>query len=153
MKRIGLFQQPARAIRRVLAARIKTGEVPSEDELRRKLLELCEGERRSIEDGFASALVQCNRRLDLISANKTARSHVEEMWQSEETRLAIAPGKNLLSELSKWTQGEFGVTFGPPAIARQMKQSELPEELIDVIRAIEEGSGFSSQDPFRPNAQ
>jgi len=144
-KEIENFLLNPKAIRRVLAARIKTGEVPSEDELRRKLLELCEGERRSIEDGFASALVQANRKLDVITANRTARGHVEQMWQAEDTRLAIAPGKNLLSELSKWTQGEFGVTFGPPAIARQMKQSELPEELTDFIRAIEEGSGFPEQ--------
>jgi hypothetical protein len=152
-KEIENFLLNPKAIRRVLAARIKTGEVPSEGELRKKLLELCEAERRSIEDGFASALIQANRKLDVITANRTARSHVEQMWQSEDTRLAIAPGKNLLSELSKWTQGEFGVTFGPPAIARQMKQSELPDELTDVIRAIEEGSSFPLRDSFQPDSQ
>ena len=143
-KEIENFLLQPRAIRRVLAARIKTGEVPSEDELRQKLLEICEGERRSIEDAFASAQIQINRKLDVITANRSARAQVEKIWQSEDARLAVASGKSLLSELSKWTQGEFGVTFGPPAIARQMKQSEMPRELTEVIRAIEEGSSFPS---------
>lgn len=141
-KEIENFLLQPRAIRRVLAARIKTGEVPSDEELRQKLLEICEGERRSIEDAFASALIQVNRKLDVITANKSARAHVERIWQSEDARLAVASGKDLLSELSRWTQCEFGVTFGPPAIARQMTLSEMPRELMDVIRSIEEGSTF-----------
>jgi hypothetical protein len=131
-----------RAIRRVAAARVKAGRVPSDADIRQKLLEICEGERQSIEDAFASALIQVNRKLDVITANKSARAHVEKLWRSEDARLAVASGKTLLSELSKWTQGDPGVTFGPPAIARQMRVSEMPRELIEVIRSIEEGSTF-----------
>ncbi|MGA2809608.1 MAG: AAA family ATPase [Terracidiphilus sp.] len=145
-KEIENFLLQPRAIRRVLAARIKNGELPSVEELRQKILEICEAERRSIEDGFASALVQANRKLDLITANRSARDKVEKMWQSEDARFAIVSGKAVLSELSKWTQKEFDLAFGPPAIARQMAQSELPAELAGVIRAIEEGSSFPSID-------
>jgi hypothetical protein len=145
-KEIENFLLQPRAIRRVLAARIKNGELPSLEELRRKILDICEAERRSIEDGFASALIQANRRLDLITANRSARDKVEKMWQSEDGRLAIVSGKTLLSELSKWTQKEFDLAFGPPAIARQMTQSELPAELAGIIIAIEEGSSFPSID-------
>jgi hypothetical protein len=141
-KEIENFLLQPRAIRRVLAARIKTGEVPSVEEIRQKLLDICEVERRSIEDAFASAMIQANRKLDIVTANKAARARVERMWQSEDDRLAIAPGKTLLSELSQWTQEEFGATFGPPAVARQMTQSDFPSELTEVIRAIEEGSSF-----------
>jgi len=141
-KEIENFLLQPRAIRRVLAARIKTGEVPSAEEIRQKLLDICEAERRSIEDAFASAMLQANRRLDLVTVNKAARARVENMWQSEDGRLSIASGKTLLSKLSLWTQEEFSVTFGPPAVARQMTQTEIPSELVGVIRAIEEGSSF-----------
>ena len=57
---------------------------------------------------------------------------------------AVASGKTLLAELSKWTQTEFGVTFGPPAIARQMRQADITREFEEIIRAIEEGSSFPS---------
>lgn len=72
--------------------------------------------------------------------------YVATLWQWDDARLATASGKTALSELSKWTQSQFGVAFGPPAIARQMKQSELPAELTGVIRAIEEGSSFRPAD-------
>jgi predicted ATP-dependent endonuclease of OLD family len=141
-KEIENFLLHPKAIRRVLAARIRTGEIPSEKELRQKLLEICEGERRAIEDAFASAQMQTNRKLEVSTVNQRARVHVEKIWRSEDARLAIASGKNLLSELSKWTQEKFGVAFGPPAIARQIRQSEIPPEMTEVIAAIEEGSGF-----------
>jgi hypothetical protein len=64
------------------------------------------------------------------------------VWQSEEGRLAVVSGKVLLSELAKWANEEFGAAFGPPAIARQMTLSEVPAELTEVVRAIEEGSAF-----------
>ncbi|HEU5349997.1 MAG TPA: ATP-binding protein [Terracidiphilus sp.] len=134
------------AIRRVLAARIKGGEVPSVEEIQQKILEICESERRAIEDAFASAMIQNNRKLDVISANKSARANVEKMWHSEVARLSIVSGKMLLTELSRWTQGKFDVAFGPPAIARQMKHSEFPTELTAVIQAIEDGSNFPSID-------
>lgn len=145
-KEIENFLLQPRAIRRVLAARIKTGEVPSAEEIRQKLLNICEIERRSTEDAFASAMIQANRKLDIVTANKDARAYVEKIWQSEEGRLSIASGKTLLSSLSQWTQEEFGVTFGPPAVARQMTQSDIPSELAAVIRAIEEGSSFPPVD-------
>ena len=116
--------------------------MPSEEELRRKLLGICEDERRSIEDAFASAIIQANRKLDLITANPLARARVDKIWSSEDARLAVVSGKTALSELSKWTQTEFGVAFGAQAVARQMRQSEIPSELSTVLNSIEEGSNF-----------
>jgi hypothetical protein len=46
--------------------------------------------------------------------------------------------------LSEWTQREFGVAFGAPAVARQMTVSDIPKELAEVIQAIEEGTSFLS---------
>jgi hypothetical protein len=145
-KEIENFLLHPRAIRRVLATRIKNGEVPSAAELQKKILEICEAERRAIEDAFASAMIQANRKLDVITANQAARAHVDKIWESEDARLATVSGKTALSELSKWTQSQFGIAFGPPAIARQMTQSEVPPELAVVIRAIEEGSSFPPAD-------
>ncbi len=141
-KEIENFLLQPRAIRRVLAARIKDREVPSELELRDKILEICEQERRSVEDGIASALVQADRKLDVTSANKMARARVDEVWRAENKRPMAVSGKDLLSGLSIWTQKEFGFAFGPPAIARQMTATDIPEELASVIRTIEEGSTF-----------
>ncbi len=143
-KEIENFLLQPRAIRRVLASRIKEGEIPTEWELRSKILEICEQERRSVEDGMASALVQADRKLDVTTANRSARTRVEELWKVESNRPMAVSGKDLLARLSEWTQKEFGVTFGPPAIARHMTVTDIPRELAEVIDAVEETSSFLS---------
>jgi hypothetical protein len=143
-KEIENFLVQPRAIRRVLALRIKDREVPSELEIRDKILEICEQERRSVEDGIASALVQADRKLDVITANKTARTRVDNIWSATSNRPMAVSGKGLLARLSEWTQHEFGIAFGAPAIARHMTAADIPDESKDVIRAIEEGSKFPS---------
>jgi hypothetical protein len=144
VKEIENFLLQPRAIRRVLASRIKGGETPSEGELRGKILEICEQERHSVEDGMASALVQVDRKLDVITANKTARARVAEIWNVEGNRPMVVSGKDALARLSEWTQKELGVTFGPPAVARHMTAADIPRELAEVIRVIEEASNFLS---------
>lgn len=141
-KEIENFLVQPRPIRRVLAARIEGRKVPSESELRGRILELCDEERRSVEDGIASALVQADRKLDVTTANKMARLRVDEVWKSESRRPMLVSGKGLLAGLSTWTKEEFGIAFGPPAIARQMNVADIPEELASVIGAIEEGAAF-----------
>jgi len=143
-KEIENFLLQPRAIRRVLVSRIKEREVPSESELQDKILEICEQERRSVEDGIASALVQANRRLDLITANQMARSRVDEIWKVKANRPNVVSGKDVLAKLSEWTHKEFGAAFGAPAVARQMTPTDIPPELADVIAAIEESSSFLS---------
>jgi hypothetical protein len=112
--------------------------------LQDKILEICEQERRSVEDGIASALVQANRRLDLITANQMARSRVDEIWKVKANRPNVVSGKDVLAKLSEWTHKEFGAAFGAPAVARQMTPTDIPPELADVIAAIEESSSFLS---------
>ncbi|MCU1300698.1 MAG: hypothetical protein JWQ87_982 [Candidatus Sulfotelmatobacter sp.] len=143
-KEIENFLVQPRSIRRVLTSRVKGHEVPSQIELNNKILEICERERRSVEDGMASALIQANRKLDLISANKSARARVDEMWKVENNRPMLVSGKDLLARLSEWTQKEFGAAFGAPAIARHSTVNDIDPELASIIRAIEGGSDFPS---------
>jgi hypothetical protein len=141
-KEIENFLLRPSAIRRLLAARISGRNAPNESEVHEKMIAICEGERSSVEDGVASALVQADRRLDVGTANKAARSRVGELWGSTQNRLALVSGKDLLARISEWTQGEFGASFGAPAIARQMKASDIADEVREVIGAIETGSPF-----------
>ncbi len=142
VKEIENFLVQPRAIRRVLALRIKDSETPSEGELWGKILEICEQQRHAVEDGMASALMQADRKLDVITANKAARARVAEIWKVEASRPMAASGKDILAKLSEWTQEEFGASFGPPAVARHMTAADLPRELAEVISAIEEASNF-----------
>jgi hypothetical protein len=143
-KEIENYLLQPRAIRRVLLSRIKNSNVPSESELRDKLAEICDHERHTVEDGIASSLIQGNRKLDVITANKAARKLVEEVWAVQSNRSMIVSGKSTLAMLSEWTQQAYGTTFGAPAVARQMTASDIPDEMAEIIRSIEEGSKFMS---------
>jgi hypothetical protein len=140
-KEIENFLLQPRSIRRVFA-RVKDHAIPSESEVRNKILELCEQERRSVEDGIASSLMQADRKLDVSTVNKMARSRVSQFWKAENKRCMAVSGKYLLAALSTWIKEEFGFSFGPPAVARQMTTADIPEELVSIIRAIEEGAAF-----------
>ncbi len=144
VKEIENFLVHPRAIRRVLIARIKGGEVPSEEEIRERILHICDEEKATVEDGFSSSLIQFDRKLDVATANKRSRTRVGELWRSEPNRPMAVSGKDILSRLSEWTQQEFGVSFGAPTIARHLAASEIPDELAEVIRAIESGTNFVS---------
>jgi hypothetical protein len=131
-----------KAIKRVIANRFKGENTPSEDSIKQKILEICESLRRSVEDSIASAIVHDNRGIELATANKMARVRVEAAWQSEQTRQDIISGKEILSQISAWSQDEFGVALGPPAIARAMTRNDIPQEMLEVINALEDGTNF-----------
>jgi hypothetical protein len=145
-KEIENFLLQANPVRRVLAARAKDHQTLTEAQIHHKLLELCEGERRSVEDGMAAAIIQANRRLDLKTANKMARSRVDAIWKEENLRPMVVPGKDVLARLAEWAKDSFGFSLGPPALARHMTVADIPNEVAAVIGAIEAG------DPF-PNFQ
>lgn len=138
-KEIENFLLQARPIRRVLAGRVKDRQVPTEAELQSKILELCDAERRSVEDGIASAIVQADRSHELKTANQIARSRVEAAWNDERRRPRIVHGKDMLGRLADWSKDALGFAFGAPAIARQMTVADIPNEVATVIGAIEAG--------------
>jgi hypothetical protein len=52
-------------------------------------------------------------------------------------------GKTLLSSLSEWSKGQYGVSFGIAAILRVLRREDLPAEVVAVISSIEENEHFS----------
>jgi hypothetical protein len=108
-----------------------------------KILAICEQERHDVEDGFASSLQKRDRRMDVKTANKTARELVSARWTTSGF-LGLVSGKLVLSKLSMWTQQEFGVSFGAPAVVRYMSATDVHQEVGLVLRTIEEGTAFDS---------
>jgi hypothetical protein len=143
-KEIENYLLQPRAIRRVLASRVKDREMPSEWELHTKVLEICERERRSVEDGIASAIVQPDRKLDVGTANERARERVERAWGVEANRMSLVSGKDLLARLSEWTQKRVWGRIWAPAVARHMTAADISSEMAEVISAIEGAFNFPS---------
>jgi predicted ATPase len=86
---------------------------------------------------FANSIFIGQRSLGLPGAMAKAKEFVESRWLDTQGKLAIVSGKSVLSKLSEWSASQYGVTFGPGAIAAEMRPTEIPDEVARVISAIE----------------
>jgi hypothetical protein len=89
-----------------------------------------------------------NKKGGLAPANKAARAIVSAHWGEREMRWSIAPGKEVISRLSGWAQDQFGVSFGPEQLAREIAPDELAGELRDVLEAIPSARRLKPEDRF-----
>ena len=128
-------------IARLISSRCKSCAATADD-IEAELIRITDKLKDSVFDAIADEFHQRNRRGGTTKANRHARDVVEASWESLQDRLRIVSGKTAISELSKWSQQEFGVSFVPLAVAREMKRSEIPAELKTVVRSIENGRAF-----------
>ncbi len=123
-------------IRRVMSKRLSGTSLPSIEELRERILEICNEEIDTVIYGTAEVLLSRNRALGM-TAHKVARERVEQAWSDPSRRIALAPGKSVLGKLSNWCQERYGTSFGAPAVARSFTVPEIPSEIAEVLEAIE----------------
>lgn len=97
--------------------------------------------REELVDDVATQIQQEERGIAFKSAKAKAKRRIE--CRLERLPLhAVVSGKAALGKLSEWANSNFGVSFGPGALAREILASEVPDELATVLRAIQEGRRF-----------
>jgi hypothetical protein len=104
-------------------------------------LDLCDGERDTVVYGLAEVLLAQNRAQGM-NAHKIAEQRVGALWNDPAKRIELVPGKAILGKLSDWSNTNYGVAFGAPAIARTFRVGEIPEEIASVLESIERGVEF-----------
>jgi hypothetical protein len=87
-------------------------------------------------DAMATALFVRDKKGGIAKAYKMARATLSKRWKTRDSRWAIAPGKDVISHLSRWSQREFGVGLGIEALARELRADEVDPEVIEVVAAI-----------------
>jgi hypothetical protein len=135
-----------RVIRRLIKERLKSGSAPSAEDITSEMLRICESEKDNILDGLAAEIQAVDRKLG-TGAHRVAREQLRPLWDDPQKRLSIASGKAVVSQLSAWAEREFGVSFGPVAIAKRFTVDEIPEEIRVILEAIEEAQPFPSVQP------
>jgi AAA ATPase domain/AAA domain, putative AbiEii toxin, Type IV TA system len=58
-------------------------------------------------------------------------------WATLEGKIAIAPGKEVLSRLREWTQQEFGVTVTTASIVSKITNKDIAVDLRDVLEKLD----------------
>lgn len=134
---------PEAIARFIFAGVDESQESPAATQVEEKIDEIVEEMREEqIQDSIATILHGRNKKGGLTKANKLARKRVSEAWKNPENRWALAPGKEVLSALSRWSQDNFGVGFGAEQIARELRQDEVSPEVKEIISAIAESRAF-----------
>jgi hypothetical protein len=88
-------------------------------------------------DAISHEIHNRDRSKGVPNANRQARAKVKEAWTTPKSRVLIVSGKQLLSDLSRWGQDKFKVSFGVVSIAKELRRDELHQEVVDIITAIE----------------
>ena len=101
---------------------------------------LDEIEREITEDttlSFADVLQKATTpRIEPKTAFKRAQALIAERVANGDRLCDIACGKDVVSKLSKFSQDHFGVSFSPLSLCKEMKESEIPSELRDLVRGV-----------------
>jgi predicted ATPase len=142
------------AIHRVIALR-STERVPSITEISNEIDRIVSSMRRDVTGAMIDTLNSLYKEKGPGTAYKFAEQWCDLAWQTTDSRWSIASGKKIISELSKWSEAHYKVSFGPVALARSLIEAEIASELREVLRAIEQQTlidGASRIDStFRPS--
>ena len=57
-------------------------------------------------------------------------------------QLTIVPGKEVIRQLVRWADDEFGASFGAIALAREIRSDEIDEEVVTVLETMSSGWAF-----------
>jgi hypothetical protein len=97
---------------------------------------------------IASEIQRRNKGLELRAAMRLARVQVDERWKTEEGRLSLVSGKELLARIAEWAKSTFGVSITARRILRELRYDEIPCEMAAVISAIDAGDPIECRTPW-----
>ncbi|MFT3893293.1 MAG: hypothetical protein QM730_16820 [Anaerolineales bacterium] len=99
--------------------------VPTSEEIAKQVDVFVESQKDSVFDALSSYFHAQNRAGGVTDANKKAREKLEKYWATQEGRWSIVSGKIIISNLSGWSQKNFGVSFNPLRIIKNQINMRL----------------------------
>lgn len=132
------------AIARIIASDMRKGDSPpTVNEVEEAIDEIVEQLKEAVFDALSTEIYHQNKSKNIAYANDKARTIIKTAWDTSAGRLNIVSGKQVLSQLSKWSQRKYGVSFNGIKILRLMRPSEVYSEFSHVIHCIEKSKLFT----------
>jgi energy-coupling factor transporter ATP-binding protein EcfA2 len=133
----------ASAIRRAINNQLSIGKVgPALSEVEHELEDIAEKLKQEVIDCIATHIQSADRKLTVATANQRAREIVSNRWKTHADRMGVIPGKEAMTRVSRWVQEKYKVSVSGLLIAHHMIGTELPQEMQEVLTAIEECEAF-----------
>ena len=133
------------AIRRLIVNRKakQAGTGPKISTIGDRLDRICNEVKQDVVDFVAGEILRADKSIGLPTANRKARMLIEKRWSTLSGKLAVVPGKKVVSELSKWSKKSYNISFSALSIARELKVEEIDDEIRETIEALECNKKFS----------
>ena len=77
-----------------------------------------------------------SNQINASTARQRAIAEIEPMWLTQDSKLKIVPGKQVMSDLSRKCQEQFKVSFNPQQIGNEMNADEIAQEMVETLKAI-----------------
>lgn len=132
----------SRAIHQRVAEQNKRtgGMISFSEDIEKLLLTLTEAMKHDVEAQYLKRQLPFSKSVKKSVDDSTVTSQLlaafEDKWKGLKTRLDIVPGKELLSRLNAHLQREYGVTVTPNLIIEAMEESDVPDEMKDIIASL-----------------
>lgn len=134
------------AIHRIILEEIEDKKAPpSVKEIESQLIKIIDSQYEIVFDAMAADIFESNRSKGFAYANKTARSYLTQVWQTQEGKLIVVSGKAVINNMKAWVQQNYKVSFSAMRIARELKAIEISHEVFSVLAAISMQAPFKNQ--------
>ncbi len=132
-------------VHRTIQSRVaRRTHAPLIGEIETKIDEITENLKDDVFDAMSTEFLARDRSRGSKGANQLARKVINSRWSTLEGKMSLVSGKQVISQLSHWSQQEFGVSLNALLLARTMRPTEIPEEVVDIVAAIENSSLFNA---------
>jgi energy-coupling factor transporter ATP-binding protein EcfA2 len=146
-KEIENFLLVPRTIQRIISFGCKTKySPPFVEEVKDEIDRIAENLKDEIFDNLCTEYA-VNKALAAGTANKRAREKITQAWSNFETRVGVIPGKQVISNLSDWSQKKYGVSFNATKLAAFLQVDEIHPEMAAVVESIENHQPFPKRKP------
>ncbi len=128
-------------IQRVIA--LLSSKAVTVEDVAHKMSEIATSMKDEVMDCFADSFLREDRGKGKKPANTRARELVNQDWDSGRALYRVPP-KQVFSQLSDWSKKEYGASFSITKVVQHLRFSELPDEIIQVVSAIEANERFEN---------
>ena len=127
-------------LQRAIAASSPTANLPTVVEVRELLSEITNGLKAEVLSQFVAKRCTYFRSSGLDQATISAEviRWFDEQWQDLDSRLRIAPGKEVLRQLRQSVKEKYSVTLTDHRLVSAFRHKDIPTDLLDLLTKLEE---------------
>jgi hypothetical protein len=108
-----------------------------------QMTEIAETMKADIIQSIAQEVHVANHKFDVKKCMQEAESMVSRCWGTFDGKMMLVNGKAMLTELNRWTQSKFSVSFTNARLARELYGDEIDDEVRLTLTAIEFNEPFN----------